>query len=974
MANVFLSYSRKDKSAATRLYAALTARSRDVWIDWEDIPPTAAWWTEVTTAIEGADAVLFLISPDSATSKVCADELSVAQALNKRLLPMLVRDVDANTVPPAAAALNWIFVRDSDAFDTAIDSLLTALDTDLDWVRDHTRILVRAGDWQRHSEDPSYLLRGADLEQARRWRARADGKLPPPAPLHDRFLEASGRAEAAEIERLQGLYRSALARQLAAQAALMQRETDALLDRSILLATESMRRVPGVEADRVLRDGLRLRAVQVAAWRQQGLPGQLAASPCGRWIAGGGERERELVLRSTTDGRILRCEPIESGFDAAAFLPGADALVVLVGSRLLRLDVAGGPTRRIGDHPGHARSLCVLPGGDAVLSVGADGAVCHAADGSGVRWTLPLEAEAWVAAADASGQLVAVGGDDCVIRIADATTGRLLRELRHDAQRPVMLLERGASDAGIAGLSFGGEPLCLASAGLDGTVRVWDPVVGTELQRGSHGRDLLCVAMHGGRRLVASGGLDHQLRIWPADGGAQIASVLHQAAVTSVAWSDDGRWLVSACGDGCARLWQVGEDGRPSEVARAILPDWVGSVRFAGDHQVAAADDGTVVLFGVGLPADRGVDHAFAVKRAVCSDDGRQVLVHLDAHNLVCYDTQSWKWRILEQPDFGDSAWFTRDGAFITTCWDGGVREYDALTLVLCCLQRHAARVWKAARSHDDRRIATAVESDPCARVWDRGADRPALLLPHDVQVRAMDFSPDDGLLATGCDDGSVRVWSLVDGKLRWQHAHQGIVWSVAFDAQGRRVASVGGDNELVVRDAFSGEVLHRLPQPAQPDEVAFSPDGRWLAMRYSFRGPHLILVWELPAMRPHAEFGHDEQVATLAWNADGTLLASGCDGGMVRVFDVARGRELVRLPFARWCGSVRFVPQSRELLTASSDGKLRITCVDPLRMVKLAEARVPRGLSDAEWRQYLPDEPLPGARFPSDQAHLRVP
>ena len=43
MADVFLSYSRRDREVALRLHAALVERGKEVWIDEEDIPPTARW-------------------------------------------------------------------------------------------------------------------------------------------------------------------------------------------------------------------------------------------------------------------------------------------------------------------------------------------------------------------------------------------------------------------------------------------------------------------------------------------------------------------------------------------------------------------------------------------------------------------------------------------------------------------------------------------------------------------------------------------------------------------------------------------------------------------------------------------------------------------------------------------------------------------------------------------------------------------
>ena len=65
MADVFISYSRKDKDFVRDLHEALAARERDTWVDWEDIPLTAEWLAEIYAGIEGADAFVFVISPDS---------------------------------------------------------------------------------------------------------------------------------------------------------------------------------------------------------------------------------------------------------------------------------------------------------------------------------------------------------------------------------------------------------------------------------------------------------------------------------------------------------------------------------------------------------------------------------------------------------------------------------------------------------------------------------------------------------------------------------------------------------------------------------------------------------------------------------------------------------------------------------------------------------------------------------------------
>ncbi|HEY5730298.1 MAG TPA: toll/interleukin-1 receptor domain-containing protein, partial [Anaerolineales bacterium] len=75
MAKVFISYSRKDTEFAKKLTGELQKSDYDFWIDWEGIPHTVDWWREIEKGIEEADIFLFIISPDSATSKICGQEI-----------------------------------------------------------------------------------------------------------------------------------------------------------------------------------------------------------------------------------------------------------------------------------------------------------------------------------------------------------------------------------------------------------------------------------------------------------------------------------------------------------------------------------------------------------------------------------------------------------------------------------------------------------------------------------------------------------------------------------------------------------------------------------------------------------------------------------------------------------------------------------------------------------------------------------
>src|SRR5213596_3121880 len=105
---VFVSYSRKDKDFVRRLDEALKSRGREAWVDWEDIRPTEEWMQAIYGAIEGADAFVFVLTPDSVASAVCGREIAHAAAQNKRMVPIVARDVDAARVPEELAKLNWI--------------------------------------------------------------------------------------------------------------------------------------------------------------------------------------------------------------------------------------------------------------------------------------------------------------------------------------------------------------------------------------------------------------------------------------------------------------------------------------------------------------------------------------------------------------------------------------------------------------------------------------------------------------------------------------------------------------------------------------------------------------------------------------------------------------------------------------------------------------------------------------------------
>lgn len=195
MAKVFISYSRKDVDFAKQLTEELQKSNNDFWIDWEGIPPTVDWWKEIEKGIEDSDAFLFLISPDSARSKICGQEIDYAVKNGKRLLPIVVRETDGNEIHSKLKPLNWIFFRETDDFDASTTKLLDSIHTDYDWVQAHRRLQVKALEWERNHKENSFLLRGKDLVNAESQLATNSSKEPYPTDLQREYVFESRKNE-----------------------------------------------------------------------------------------------------------------------------------------------------------------------------------------------------------------------------------------------------------------------------------------------------------------------------------------------------------------------------------------------------------------------------------------------------------------------------------------------------------------------------------------------------------------------------------------------------------------------------------------------------------------------------------------------------------------------------------------------------------------------------------------------------------
>lgn len=784
---IFLSYSRRDEEFARELFAGLELCGFDPFIDKEDIAAGEDWELRLSRLIETADTVVFVVSPNSVSSDRCGWEVQRSADLNKRILPVVWRRVEEASTPERLKRLNYIFFDAPHSFAPSLGKLAIALRTDLEWLREHTRLGERAAEWDLHQRSEERLLRGEALAQAIAWHGSRPANAPEPTDLHRSFLAASEDAESARLGLQQRQLKEIAEAQAAKERAL--KETAGALEGA--------------------------RHAQAAVARTQKRNARLLAGVTALVLAIFYGGMRQHYISSEREARVFLSLVTSSidqhRFDAAARyalqgLPPRGSLPFLShSSPELEAKLAGAAqmSRLVAELSGHT---------DSIRSVTFDGQGKRIAtasrDGFAQVWSLDrLSALPQRLEHEESVNFVAFSQDGTALLTASADGKARLWDLTTLKPRYVLDHTENAADGADTSVQravFSLDGTMILTVSQDRTARLWDAGTGRHLKTfGGHGGWVMSGEFSANGKLVVTASADGGARVWSTanDENIEPLAVLKatDGRLDGASFNRDATLVLTYSTDKTARLWDW-------LAAREVIPTithagGVFHATFSPDERriATAAYDGTARITDAKTGVRVGED-----------------ISHDDTGTIVYFGI------------------FSKNGRrLITTAGDGDVRLFEiigerfSLHRLSARLRGHRLGVNVADLSPDGRLLVTA-SADGSTRVWSLdGAEIQSMI--------GVDFAltPDQGSTVALQDDGRVTVSDATTGEVRSRSSGPASPRpaTVQISADGREALTAHLDRRVRLWEVETGVVVSEfLGHGREPvTSVAFYGDDRVL-------------------------------------------------------------------------------------------------------------------------------------------------
>jgi WD40 repeat protein/predicted Ser/Thr protein kinase len=232
--------------------------------------------------------------------------------------------------------------------------------------------------------------------------------------------------------------------------------------------------------------------------------------------------------------------------------------------------------------------------------------------------------------------------------------------------------------------------------------------------------------------------------------------------------------------------------------------------------------------------------------------------------------------------------------------------------------------VVKAVAWSPDGKLIASGSLDKTVRVWDASTGKD--VLPphkgHSQGVKTVAWSPNGNYIASGSLDGTVQIWNAATGSPIYTyrghspHAVRSVTWS----PDSTQIGSGAEDHKVQVWDATTGSNVFSYQHSNIVLAVAWSHDGNYIASG-SWSPEHAVQVWNVATQSHVFTYRqHMNDVRALAWSPDSKRIASGSYDQTVQIWDATSGNNVVACRVQSQVEAVAWLPKGQRIVSGSDD------------------------------------------------------